>query len=80
MGRTGVREGEANAVGMMAKEPVTRYQVERLQWALTALLKLIEDGELVRDVSRDGEAHWLVRATRVSMVIRDAQAVLDEIK
>ena len=45
--------------------------------ALKALFGHVEDGTLVRDVSKDGESGWHLKMTRFVKDLADARAVLD---
>jgi succinate dehydrogenase/fumarate reductase flavoprotein subunit len=71
-------------------EPVLqRLQAEEAAWwgfeqgieeqreVLAALIKLIEDGTLVRDISRDAEDGWAFRQVPLVKAVSDARALLD---
>lgn len=44
--------------------------------ALAELFGLVESGELVRDISRDGESDWLRRAAKLTLTLKKAQLAL----
>ena len=55
-----------------------RAEREELRECLRALLKLIDDGILVRDISRDSEPEWLMHQLPMVSALARASKVLEE--
>ncbi len=55
-------------------------QVERLRKVAANLFGYIEDGTLVRDITKDGESDWALKMMRFTADLQAAQTVLAETK
>lgn len=51
-------------------------EIERLRSILRRILKHIEDGTLVRDLSKDAEAGWMLPMMRLVVDLKDATEVV----
>jgi hypothetical protein len=47
-------------------------EIERLKAVIRRILKHIEDGTLVRDISKDAEAGWMLPMMRLVVDLKDA--------
>jgi len=56
----------------------TAREYHRLREALGGLLSKIDDGSLVRNIDRDHEPDWAMRALRLVQAIQVAQEALKE--
>lgn len=61
----------------LAEMPVQAAEVAGLRASLGAIMKLIGDGTLVRDISGDAEPGWAMKQLPLVMALKTAQELLD---